>query len=385
MRKIRIFSLIILTILALVVSFPKQSMNEGIVRKGQVMVDEFKMFDSITETINNNNYIKTAKKKVSAKYLSGFESVSLTNEDEYIITYEVVFNVDNYNVTLNVFFEITGEVIIENFEGFSMKNYNDEQDILFNIDGEHIFLSEIQNLSGIEQCSLFGNILHKSLNAGLLASSYLEPAIDILVLTNKEITNLITKSIVDIDQKRNYNYNKELPQPSGFVYGQKKYADWKFGYSNLSYAGCEVIAGYNVAKALGKNYTLAQVVLLYEALGIEIGAAQGYFGSNPYQISYFLKSTGISYTRVNNYKTFESKMKYSKDCYVILSLWTDESADSMIHTFMIDKENGRDAKFYVYNYKGSQTAVKKFSDYTSLFAGDIKDTYICAYFIDKDK
>jgi hypothetical protein len=78
-------------------------------------------------------------------------------------------------------------------------------------------------------------------------------------------------------------------------------------------------------------------------------------------------------------------MKYSKDCYVILSLWTDESADSMIHTFMIDKEHGRDAKFYAYNCDVAQTKVIKFSDYTSFFTGDIKDTYICAYFIDKDK
>ena len=223
------------------------------------------------------------------------------------------------------------------------------------------------------------------MNAGLLATSYLEPAIDILVLTNKEITNFIAKSFVDIDQKRNYNYNKQLSQPSGFVYGQKNYADWKFGYSNLSYAGCEVIAGYNVAKALGKNYTLAQVVLLYEALGIEIGAAQGYFGSNPYQISYFLKSTGISYTRVNNYKTFENKMKYSKDCYVILSLWNDESADSMIHTFMIDKNSDYSKKYSAYNFNTYAKEPTRYSNYNSYFSGDIGDTYICAYFIDKDK
>ena len=127
---------------------------------------------------------------------------------------------------------------------------------------------------------------------------------------------------------------------------------------------------------------------MYEGLGVEIGSAQGFFGSNPYQISYFLNATGVSFNRINNYKTFENYMTDDSDYYIILSRWENESKDAMIHTFMIDKNCNRYLKYYAYNYSCNEEYekekyVSKYRDYTKFFDGDIKNTYICAYFVKK--
>ena len=47
--------------------------------------------------------------------------------------------------------------------------------------------------------------------------------------------------------KQNYKYNREIPLPAGLIHGQSLGAvsGMKFGLSNMSRSGCEVIAIYN--------------------------------------------------------------------------------------------------------------------------------------------
>lgn len=354
------------------------------VRTGNCSIETSNYFDSIEDSNNTVEYKTIAKKKISSKSLEGYESV-VFQEGEYIITYEVTTNLEDRTVVLNVHFDSTNEPIIENFTGIPMINYLDEEDILFTIDDSHIFLSELNDLNEQEQCSWFGNILHKTLNASMIALSYIEPAIKILVYTSDNVLHLLYSMVKNTSYLTNYVINANKTQPTGFVYGQNSYSDWNFGFSNMSYAGCEVIAGYNLAHAKGRDYTLADTIALYECLGIEIGAAQGFFGSNPYQISYFLNAAGISYNKVINYKEFNRLMNNDKNYYVILSRWNGENSNDQIHTFMIDKDsNYGNYKYHAYNFDGWKTdSSTNESDYTKYFRGQINKTYICAYFIFK--
>ncbi len=138
-----------------------------------------------------------------------------------------------------------------------------------------------------------------------------------------------------------------------------------------------------MAYALGRNYTLAETIFLYESLGIEIGIAQGFFGSNPYQISYFLAATGIPYKKALSYKAFKKYMEDDKDYFVILSRWNGENANSQIHTFMIDKDKNYTYKFHAYNYSIYENDSTKKDNYLGYFGASISNTYICAYFVTK--
>ena len=352
------------------------------IRTGSSLYEDNNYFESIICSNDDVEYKTVAKKRISYQALSDYESVSFA-DDEYLITYEVTTNLETSTMMLEVYFDNTKETIIENFVGIPMTNYNDEEDILFTVDDSHIFLSELNSLNEQEKCSWFGNILHKTLNTGMIALSYIEPAIKILVYTSDNVLALLYTTVKNTSYIVNYEINSNKTQPIGYVYGQKLYSDWKFGFSDMAYAGCEVIAGYNLAHAKGRNYTLADTIFLYESLGIEIGIAQGFFGSNPYQISYFLKSTGISYNKVTSYKTFEKYMNDSTDYYIILSAWNGEDKGDKVHTFMIDKETNRSKKFNAYNYRTGSSTTSDTNNYSDYFGGKISNTFMCAYFVSK--
>ncbi|MCR5786087.1 MAG: hypothetical protein K6G28_00075 [Acholeplasmatales bacterium] len=351
------------------------------IRTGNGLIEDSNYFESIVCTNDDVEYKTVAKKKVSYQALSDYDSVSLM-DGEYLITYEVTTNLETTTMILEVYFDNTKEKIVENFVGVPMTNYNDEEDILFTVDDSHIFLSELNSLNEQEQCSWFGNILHKALNVGMIALSYIEPAIKILVYTSENVLALLYTTVKNTSYLINYGINSNKTQPTGYVYGQNSYSNWNFGFSNMAYAGCEVIAGYNLAHAKGRNYTLADTIFLYESLGIEIGIAQGFFGSNPYQISYFLNATGISYNKVTSYKTFEKYMNNSTDYYVILSAWNGEGKGDMVHTYMIDKDSSFSNKYHAYNYDCWRTSnTTDTNNYLDYIGGKISNTFMCAYFV----
>jgi transcription antitermination factor NusG len=90
-----------------------------------------------------------------------------------------------------------------------MINYSNEEDILFTIDSEHIFLSELNNLSSQEQCSWFGNALHKVLNADMQTLSYIEPSIKILVFVKANILERLYNIVKNVSYISNYKSNSK--------------------------------------------------------------------------------------------------------------------------------------------------------------------------------
>lgn len=357
------------------------------VRASSVALSE-NYFSDIVVNQEGNKYYTTAQKIFSSSIFNEYDLVSSTG-DFITITYEVIVNSDDKSMTLNIYIEATEENIIENFKGYYMTNYNDEMDVIFNFDGIYMFLSELEDLTAIEQCSIWGNLLHFAINADLFALSVIEPAITIMSIIYNPFSTAISQTTYGI----NYAYNILNTQPTSYVTKQSDFTNWKFGMSTLAYAGCEVISGYNLSTALGKNYSLAYVTYLYEALGIEIGAAQGYFGSNPYQISYFLIAAGIEYEKVISYSDFYSKMTSTKDYYVILSRWNGEETDDMIHTFMLNKTH-----YYTYSYPYYVLKIR-YRTYNMIYGSSYYDkytiddlftnttnnsnTFIVAYFIEK--
>ncbi len=132
-----------------------QSTNVATVRSGtQNIENNDSFFDYYEEENDDVKYKAVAKKRISSDSLLGYETVSLFDDEDYLITYELITNSEESTVTLNVYFDNTNEHIIEDFVGVPMTNYNDEHDVLFTIDDQHIFLSEILNSSSQEQCSL---------------------------------------------------------------------------------------------------------------------------------------------------------------------------------------------------------------------------------------
>lgn len=387
-RKLTLFGITASNIISMFCSLYGTNKNiyEGNVaasRSGTLNIENTDPYFEYFEENNNDIEYKTiGKKKISSASLLEYETVSLLDDADYLITYEVIANVEESAVTLNVYFDSTNERIIEDFTGIPMTNYNDESDVLFNVDNQHIFLSDILNLSAQEQCSWFGNILHKTLNAGMAAFTYIEPVIKIFTYSRENILALIYNTVKNANYLVNYEINSSKNQPNGFVYRQDRLSSWNFGATNLKEAGCEVIAGYNLAYAKGRDFSLADTIFLYESLGIEIGIAQGFFGSNPYQISYFLSALYMNYKKITNYKTFENYMNDGNDYYIILSRWENENAGAMVHTFMIDKDNDYIKKFHAYNeqYINTFTSSNNYKDY---FNGTVGNTFICAYFVSK--
>ncbi len=283
---------------------------------------------------------------------------------------------DNKEVLLNVYKD---NYLIKSYVG----NF-ENSDYLFEINNEKIYLSKLNMMNKNELNSLFGNLLHHLINGAMKALSCIE-----IRGFNYEKGNALEDLKNQETNRRylkNYEINSSKMQPNDFVYGQHAYSDWYFDFNDISYAGCEVVAGYNLARAKGLNYSFSDAIFMFESL--EIGMFNGYFGANPYQINRFLNALEIPYNMVVYHEQFAKIMSNDNDYYVILSMWNGTSADDMIHTFMIDKSENYSSKYRAYNYNCNESyeenkLTSDCDDYLEYFSGDIKNTFICAYFISR--
>lgn len=342
----------------------------------------FAEFDSVEKFEENNVYTYIAKKTFDKSSLSLYDEIdydaemSLESEE---VEYSVSADATTGSVVLSAMLVENEEQIIDTLPGNVLYNEQNEVDVIFSVDGEMYSAREMLTQSAVEQCSLIGNILHASLNVALKVLAAYEFGIKITLAAVSNVSALLL-IIGDVKYRSNYNNNSAKIQPTDFVTDQRNYSDWDFGISDLAYAGCEVIAGYNLARAKNININLAQTTYLYESLGIEIGFAAGYLGSNPYQISYYLNALGIKYTTVYTYSALETKVKNDTQYHMIVSRWNTTAVNSKIHTYYVDKISS--STMETYNMDFDLDAVPADSA-SQLFNEKPKNTFIVAYLVEK--
>ena len=122
---------------------------------------------------------------------------------------------------------------------------------------------------------------------------------------------------------------------------QDNYSSWYLGYETLDDCGCELIAVYNVMRALGKTRSLATLALQFELSGYVM--AFGFFGSAPTKLWSCFSFAGLKYGSSFSLSKVEKNIKTSK-CGIV-SCWNDPYKKGL-HTFMVKYTSNR---FEAYN------------------------------------
>ena len=156
---------------------------------------------------------------------------------------------------------------------------------------------------------------------------------------------------------RNFNHNmahfmeEKTPLSSGYIENQNQWGDIHFGRTTMAFAGCEVIAVYNVMKALGRNAgpeLIAQLISNFERRG---AALQGWIGTSPMALKKYLNKNGI------NTRLVWREEDLSDAKVAIATIYNDRNnLYSQIHTIAFTREeNGYTAHNSVYSVteKGS--------------------------------
>ena len=94
-------------------------------------------------------------------------------------------------------------------------------------------------------------------------------------------------------EKQNYRHNLQFHPGDGFINGQGagEVAKMKYGFYHMAWNGCEMIALYNAAHALGRHEPLADICLeMYPKSSV----ACGFFGCIQCIKDFFVQVVGKS-------------------------------------------------------------------------------------------
>lgn len=292
----------------------------------------FEEFDEHTLTTEDNVTYFEGVKTLDADLLSEINFISdqnLKDLDKSQLLYKVTYDAETNRVIASA--TITkedGSVEYDEISGLAFINEKGETDAYMDIDGETVLLSELNDAGVIENCGWLSRLIKR-------------------VATVFPVLAVVT-AVVHVVQESfaitNWNYNKTLPNPTGYIYGQHNYGNWKYGLgSNLADYGCGVIAMYNVMQKLDRHVDLADLVfdidsksgdLFYGIGGVDVSHFREYFG---------LKGIGFKgYYSYSSMKTALENM--SLDQMAIISYWTYSGPGHYIAV-----ERGKNNYFYFYN------------------------------------
>ncbi|MCM1363967.1 MAG: hypothetical protein NC122_02500 [Faecalibacterium sp.] len=150
-------------------------------------------------------------------------------------------------------------------------------------------------------------------------------------------------------EKSNYRHNMTINLPDDYINGQGKgeVSKMKYGFFDMSWNGCEMIAIYNAMRDIGRPNSLQQISLeMYPKSSVLCG----FFGSNPYVLDKYFKMHDIPYTRTYDYNRFFNEI-YSHQCG-ICSFWNHRLLFSSLHTVMVKYIDG---KITVFNKSNGRT------------------------------
>lgn len=134
---------------------------------------------------------------------------------------------------------------------------------------------------------------------------------------------------------------KQIYCAGEYIENQYYWKDVKFGISDMSYSGCEIIATYNALKALGEpvsEQTAVDLIAMYENNGAVLG---GKFGSSPYAIEDYFREQGYDVmTTTSQDPSIINKIGEDCDTVIVNAYNNKDDITAMIHTVSITKEEG---------------------------------------------
>lgn len=142
--------------------------------------------------------------------------------------------------------------------------------------------------------------------------------------------------------KQNYRFNREIPLPEGLINGQALGAvsGMKFGLSNMSRSGCEVIAIYNALLLHHHPAPFLEIARYMERFRVLLG----FWGANFLSLGHCLKHYGLRAVRVRQPQKVEDALLAGRT--VVYVYWVKKRFRSSVHTVVLQK--GRDV-LCVYN------------------------------------
>ncbi len=120
----------------------------------------------------------------------------------------------------------------------------------------------------------------------------------------------------------------------GFIEDQAKYTDMRYGTQTVQYSGCQVIAVFNLLRAIGRSTPFTELLRIFEADGVIFG---GEFGTAPKAAAEFLRKNGLIVE--TSFKEAEFPEIAEKSRAMILTAYNDgQDIMKMAHTICVTKE-----------------------------------------------
>ncbi|NTU89272.1 MAG: hypothetical protein HGA54_05100 [Actinobacteria bacterium] len=188
-----------------------------------------------------------------------------------------------------------------------------------------------------------------------IAFAILRGAGDALVAT---AAPLLKRVLRDVDLRAkipdNFEHNQAVEKArlarvlkSGYIENQKStlFEDMKLGIADVNYAGCGVIASYNLMKSLGYQITLSELIEHFEQRSILL---KGELGIDPFEIAKFFKKRGYTTEML---KPGDTSTEYIR---VITTFWNDkDDIKDSAHTVALIRE--KDGRFHSHNNGDTET------------------------------
>lgn len=158
-----------------------------------------------------------------------------------------------------------------------------------------------------------------------------------IMLANEYLTTVELGSIYD---KLNKYIIERKKDGKVYITGQGvkenyvlKYENYKFGFTDINYAGCEIMAVYNMSVLLGLNWKMADLIYYFESKNL----CFGFLGAFVTHLKQLLLMANINFDEcydVEELNTIFSNPKYK--CY-ILTYWNDvQDLMGMLHTTFVN-------------------------------------------------
>ncbi|MBQ6042040.1 MAG: hypothetical protein IJL32_14865 [Oscillospiraceae bacterium] len=158
--------------------------------------------------------------------------------------------------------------------------------------------------------------------------------------------------------KRNFRYNEKIPLPEGLINGQGLGAvsGMKFGLSNMSRSGCEVIAVYNALLLHGRRAQFLEIARYMERFRVLLG----FWGTNFLSLGHCLKHYGLHAKRVRRPEPVAEALDSGKT--VVFVYWCGKRLRSSVHTVCLQKGKSGLLVYNAYNSYG-RVYHAKYEDY----------------------